>query len=76
MNGLVKTIKEILSANPMTNKINLYFVVPGEIYNKNCLQKFNKTSTELLNRLYFCQPKRVINRSIVILLQVSKTITH
>ena len=30
--------------------------------------------TELLNRLHFCQPKRVINQSIVILLQVSKTI--
>src|SRR5436190_6330039 len=33
-----------------------------------------ETSIELPNRLHYCQLKRVINRSIVILLQVSKTI--
>ena len=33
-------------------------------------------SITLLNRLHSCQPKRVTNRSIGILLQVSKLIAH
>src|SRR5689334_22434332 len=35
-----------------------------------------EVSIALLNRLHYCQPKQVINQSIVILLRVSKMIAH
>ena len=39
-------------------------------------QVLAEMSIALHNRLHFCQLKRVINQSIVILLQVSKMIAH
>ena len=64
-----KTTIDIVVATSVKNFLENYAEIHG-------LPSPVEMSTELLNHLHFCQPKRVINRSIVILLQVSKMIAH
>ena len=80
-NGIIPRVHGNIKRVPRwKTKITIDITVATAV--KNFLENYAEIhglpemSIALLNHLHFCQPKRVINRSIVILLQVSKMIAH
>jgi len=80
-NGIIPRVHgNVKKAPRWKTKITIDITVATAV--KNFLENYTEIhglvemSIALPNRLHFCQPKRVINRSIAILLQVSKTIAR
>ena len=80
-NGIIPRVHGNIKRMPrwktkITIDINVATAVKNFLENFMDYQALVEMSIALLNRLHFYQLKRVTNRSIVILLQVSKTIAR
>ena len=76
-NGIIPRVHSNVKRVPRwKTKISIDITVATAMKKSMDYQVLVEMSTELLNRLYFYQQKRVINRFIAILSQVLKTIVR